>query len=63
VVVHDFGARPDNAPSVHEFEHLDDPAVLQQRHDIKLAVICCPWPQYRQVKFAPETKVFSPWKI
>ena len=63
VVVHDFGARPDNAPSVHEFEHLDDPAVLQQRPDVKLAVICCPWPQYRKVKFAPETKVFTPWKL
>jgi UDPglucose 6-dehydrogenase len=63
VVVHDFGARPDNAPSVHEFEHLDDPAVLQRRDDIKLAVICCPWPQYRKVKFAPATKVYSPWKL
>lgn len=63
VVVHDFGARPDNAPSVHEFEHLDDPAVLQKRPDIKVAVICCPWPQYRQVKFAAETRVFTPWKL
>lgn len=63
VIVHDFGARPDNAPSVHEFEHLDDPAVLQTRHDVKLAVVCCPWPQYREVKFAPETKVFTSWKL
>jgi len=63
VVVHDYGARPDIAPSVHEFEHLDDPALLQQRADIKLAVICCPWPQYRSVKFAPDTKVLTPWKL
>jgi UDPglucose 6-dehydrogenase len=63
VVVHDYGARPDIAPSVHEFEHLDDPAVLQQRPDVKLAVICCPWPQYRSVKFAPGTKVLTPWKL
>jgi len=63
VVVHDYGARPDIAPSVHEFEYLADPAVLQQRADIKLAVICCPWPQYRSVKFAPGTKVMSPWKL
>jgi len=63
VVVHDFGARPDNAPSIHEFEQLADPAILQKRHDIKVAVICCPWPQYRQVKFAPETKVLAPWKL
>jgi UDPglucose 6-dehydrogenase len=63
VVVHDYGARPDIAPSVHEFEHLDDPAVLQKRSDVKLAVICCPWPQYRSVKFAPNTKVLTPWKL
>jgi len=63
VVVHDYGARPDIAPSVHEFDHLADPAVLQGRADIKLAVICCPWPQYRSVKFAPTTKVLSPWKL
>jgi len=63
VVVHDYGARADIAPSVHEFDHLADPAVLQGRADIKLAVICCPWPQYRSVKFAPTTKVLSPWKL
>jgi UDPglucose 6-dehydrogenase len=63
VVVHDYGARPSNAPSLHEFEFLADPAVLQQRSDIKLAVICCPWPQYRSLKLAPGTKVLTPWKL
>jgi UDPglucose 6-dehydrogenase len=63
VVVHDYGAIPANAPSLHEFEHLGDPAALQQRADVKLAVICCPWPQYRSVKFAPGTKVLTPWKL
>jgi UDPglucose 6-dehydrogenase len=63
VLVHDYGAKPSNAPSLHEFEYLDDPASLQQRGDIKLAVICCPWPQYRSVKFAPGTKVLTPWKL
>lgn len=63
VVVHDYGARPNIAPSVHEFDYLADPATLQQRADIKLAVICCPWPQYRAVKFAPTTQVLSPWKL
>jgi UDPglucose 6-dehydrogenase len=63
VVVHDYGARPSNAPSLHEFEFLADPAVLQQRGDIKLAVICCPWPQYRSLKFAASTKVLTPWKL
>jgi len=63
VVVHDYGAKPANAPSLHEFDYLDDPAVLARRGDIKLAVICCPWPQYRSVKFAPSTKVLTPWKL
>jgi UDPglucose 6-dehydrogenase len=63
VLVQDYGAKPANAPSLHEFEYLADPAVLRQRGDIKLAVICCPWPQYREVKFAPGTKVLTPWKL
>jgi UDPglucose 6-dehydrogenase len=63
VVVHDYGAKPENAPSLHEFDHLKDPSELQKRADVKLAVICCPWPQYRAVKFAADTKVLSPWKL
>jgi UDPglucose 6-dehydrogenase len=63
VLVHDFGATPANAPSLHEFEYLADPSQLAKRDDIKLAVICCPWPQYRSVKFAAGTKVFTPWKL
>jgi UDPglucose 6-dehydrogenase len=63
VVVHDFAANPSNAPGLHEFEHVDDPATFQQRKDIQWAVVCCPWPQYRFVKFAPGTRVFTPWRI
>ena len=63
VVVHDYAAKPANAPSLHEFEHLDDPAALQERAEVKVAVICCPWPQYRSLKFAPGTKVLTPWKL
>ncbi len=63
VLVHDYGAHPGNAPSLHEFEYLADPGELENRDDVKLAVICCPWPQYRAVKFAPGTKVFTPWRL
>jgi UDPglucose 6-dehydrogenase len=63
VLVHDYGATPANAPSLHEFDYLADPAALAQRDDIKLAVICCPWPQYRTLKFSPATKVITPWKL
>jgi UDPglucose 6-dehydrogenase len=63
VLVHDFGATPALAPSLHEFEYLSDPATLAERGDIKVAAVCCPWPQYRSVKFSPATKVFAPWKL
>jgi len=63
VLVHDPGAKPSNAPSLHEFEYVADPAALKERKDVKLAVICCPWPQYRDLKLSAGTKVFSPWKL
>jgi len=63
VIVHDYGAKPSIAPSVHEFEYLENPEELQKREDVKLAVICCPWPQYGKVTFAKGTRVFTPWKI
>jgi UDPglucose 6-dehydrogenase len=63
VLVHDYGAKPSNAPTLHEFEYMEDPATMEKREDIKVAVVCCPWPQYRSVKFARGTKVFTPWKL
>ena len=63
VLVHDCGATPANSPSLHEFEVLADPQALASRYDIKVAVLCCPWPQYKGVRFAPTTTVIAPWKI
>ncbi len=63
VLVHDYGATPANSPSLHEFEVIADLSALATRNDVKLAVLCCPWPQYKAVKFASETKVLAPWKI
>jgi UDPglucose 6-dehydrogenase len=63
VLVHDFGATPSNSPSLHEFEVLTDPASLATRHDVKVAVLCCQWPQYSALKFAAGTTVLAPWKI
>jgi UDPglucose 6-dehydrogenase len=63
VLVHDYGAQPSNAPALHEFEVLKEPESLATRNDVKVAVLCCPWPQYSQVKFAPGTTVVAPWKI
>jgi UDPglucose 6-dehydrogenase len=63
VLAHDFGATPSNSPSLHEFEVLQDPASLSENGDVKVAVICCPWPQYRSVKFHANTKVIACWKL
>ena len=63
VFVHDFVADSKNSPSLLEFEMLDKLEELATRKEIKLAVICCPWPQYRNVKFAPSMIVMTPWKL
>lgn len=63
VLVHDWGATPANSPALHEFEILRDVGTLTSRPDVKVAVLCCPWPQYRELKVAPETTVVAPWKI
>lgn len=63
VLVHDYAAAPENSPALHEFERLQSPGELATRTDIKLAVICCPWPQYLELRLSPATKVFSPWKV
>lgn len=63
VLVHDFAASPENSPTLLEFEILPDLKSLPTRNDIKLAVICCPWPQYRDLKVAPSTTVLTPWKF
>jgi UDPglucose 6-dehydrogenase len=63
VIVHDFGATPANSPSLHEFEVEKHVTAFKHNPDIKLAVICCPWPQYRSVSFHPNTRVLSPWQL
>src|SRR5207302_951506 len=40
VLVHDYGAKPSNNPTLHEFDVLEDPATLKGRSDVKAAVIC-----------------------
>ncbi len=61
VLVHDPGATPANCPSLHEFERLEDLASLKSRPEVKLAVVCCPWPEYENLRLAPGTALLSPW--
>ena len=63
VIVHDFAATSANNPALKDFEILEDLNNLSKRDDIDLAVICCPWPQYRDLKFSPTTKVLSTWQL
>jgi UDPglucose 6-dehydrogenase len=63
VLVHDYAAKPSNSPALHEFEVLDKPEEIASRHEIKIAVLCCPWPQYKSIAFSPKTRVLAPWKI
>src|SRR6266403_188111 len=61
VLVHDFAANFENNPSLREFEFVSDLKALAKRDDVDLAVICCPWPQYRALKLTPTAKVLQPW--
>src|SRR5205807_3233021 len=49
VLVHDFAANAENSPALLEFEFLKNVDDLSKRQDVDLAVVCCPWPQYRAV--------------
>lgn len=63
VLVHDFAATPANAPSLHEFELISDWEGFKSNPGVNLAVICCPWPQYRDLARAGAANVFTPWQL
>jgi UDPglucose 6-dehydrogenase len=63
VLVHDYAATPSNNPVLQEFEVLNDLGELEQRRDVKLAVVCCPWPGYQAIKFSPATKLLPTWNL
>jgi UDPglucose 6-dehydrogenase len=63
VVVHDGAARPSNSPNLHEFEVIEDLRLLAQRPDLKLAVICCPWPQYKDLQLPAGARLLAAWKL
>ena len=63
VLIHDFAANPSNSPALHEFEILEDLDGVENRSDIQVAVVCCPWPEYSNLKFSPATKVLPTWSL
>ena len=62
VLVHDFAADATNSPALLEFEFLKNVNDLSKQN-VDLAVICCPWPQYRGLKFSSTTKVLATWQL
>lgn len=63
VLVHDFAATPLNAPALHEFELISDWETFRHDPGVNLAVVCCPWPQYRDLAPTQGTRVFTPWHL
>ncbi len=63
VLVHDYAAHPSNSPSLFEFQVLEDPKSLRNRPEVKVAVLCCPWPQYASLQVHPDTKLLAFWKV
>ena len=63
VLVQDFAANSENNPALRGFEFVSDINCLSTRDDVDLAVVCCPWPQYRSLKFSPSTKVLATWQL
>jgi UDPglucose 6-dehydrogenase len=63
VLVHDFAATPSNTPSLREFELISDWEAFKNNPGVRLAVVCCPWPQYRELAPAAGTRVFTPWRL
>ncbi|MES2226097.1 MAG: nucleotide sugar dehydrogenase [Patescibacteria group bacterium] len=62
VLVHDFAANPRNNPA--ELEHLtyvEDLDELFERTDLALAVVCCPWPGYENLRFPESVQVLRGW--
>jgi len=63
VLVHNFGATPANAPSFHEFRQISNVEEFETKPGVKLAVICCPWPQYRDLVPTAGTSVLTRWQL
>jgi UDPglucose 6-dehydrogenase len=63
VLIHDFAAKPANSPSLFEFEILENLESLKDRPQVKVAVLCCPWPQYASLKVHPNTRLLAFWRV
>lgn len=63
LLVHDYQAKPENSPSLIEFENLERPEAILEHPEIRVLVIACPWPQYATIKLPTGAKVLDPWGV
>jgi len=63
VLVHDFAATPANNACLREFELIPNWEKFKKNPSVKLAVVCCPWPQYRALADSDKTRVLTPWQL
>ncbi len=63
VWVHDYCARPANSPNLFEFHLIEDPQAFLNESNPKVAVVACPWPNYRNLKRNARTTWISPWGV
>jgi len=63
VLVHDVQAKPENSPSLIEFENLENVEALMRQSNVAVAAFCCPWPQYRNWQLPKGIKLIDPWGV
>jgi hypothetical protein len=59
----DFAATPTNTPSLHAFGQIANWEKFETKLGMKLAVVCCLWPQCRGLGPTPGTSIFAPRRL
>ena len=63
VLVHDYAANPANSPGLLEFEMIPDPVRLEDDHRVNAVIICCPWPEYEEIRLPEGATLLDPWGV
>jgi UDPglucose 6-dehydrogenase len=63
VLVHDCAATSQNSPSLLQFEVLSQLNKIKNEKNLKAILICCPWPEYKNLALPNTAKVFDPWGV
>jgi UDPglucose 6-dehydrogenase len=63
VLVHDCAATSQNSPSLLQFEVLSQLNKIKNEKNLKAILICCPWPEYKNLALPKTAKVFDPWGV